>query len=262
MPIILVASHTFDVAGTTSVAADRRDIAAAVDATPRGAPIVLLCADEDAWSESRAVRLAYGRHDIGLLRCEIPTTALFVVVTALAIFRDRDLSLAGALSDLVSRATSTYVLMSSVTNLDRPTPSLVQHVASLWPPSRFVVDWSEQRVTRAETIPPVDGRVAVIARSAKPIDTFDEASLPVERVEVELGSGPGPWRAARWVEVTTLHEWLEDIVAYVLDPTENRNRPTCRSCDRVGWGQLCVFCQLPLVESSLVPVVATSGGPA
>lgn len=260
MPVIMVADQAVAPRGAVSAVADRRAIAAAVGATPRGSQVVLLSSDEAGWRESRAVRLAYGREDIGLLRCDVPLTALFVVASALTMLPDGELGLAGAVSAMVTRASSTFALLSSVGSLDRPNPHLGHHAASLWPSSRFLVDWELQRVSRARQIPPLEGHSAVIARSANAFAAFDDASLPAERAELEVGPGRSPWRCARWVEVTTLNEWLEDIVGYVLRPDVTRTFPVCPSCGRAGWGQACVFCQLPLTEAALSSAAVTPGG--
>ena len=153
-----------------------------------------------------------------------------------------------------------FALLSSVGSLERPNPHLGLHAASLWPSSRFLVNWELQRVSRAREAPPLEGHIAVIARSAKAFAGFDDASLPAERVELQLGPGATPWKCARWVEVTTLHEWLEEIVDHVLRPEVTRTFPLCSSGGRAGWGQVCVFCQLPLTEAALSSAAVTPGG--
>ncbi|MGV8977002.1 MAG: hypothetical protein ACOH17_03070 [Cellulomonas sp.] len=260
MPVIVVADQAVAPRGAAVAVAERQAIAEAVDATPRDSQVLLLSSDETAWRESRAVRLAYGREDIGLLRCDVPVTALFVVASALAMIPDADLGLAGAASAMVTRASSTFALLSSVGSLERPNPHLGLHAASLWPSSRFLVDWELQRISRARELPPLEGHIAVIARSANAFAGFDDAGLPAERVELQLRPGASPWKCARWVEVTTLHEWLEDIVDHVLRPEVTRAFPLCPSCGRAGWGQVCVFCQLPLIEVAVSPAVLTPGG--
>ena len=240
--------------------AERQAIAEAVDATPRDSLVLLLSSDEAGWRESRAVRLAYGREEIGLLRCDVPITALFVVASALAMIPDSELGLAGAASAMVTGASSTFALLSSVSALERPNPHLGLHAASLWPSSRFLVDWELQRISRAREIPALEGHIAVIARSTNAFAGFDDASLPAERVELQLRPGATPWNCARWVEVTTMHEWLEDIVDHVLRPEVTRTFPICPSCGRAGWGRVCVFCQLPLTEAVLSYAAVTPGG--
>lgn len=155
---------------------------------------------------------------------------------------------------------STFALLSSVSSLERPNPHLGLHAASLWPSSRFLVNWELQRVSRARELPPLEGHIAVIARSAKAFAGFDDASLPAERVKLQLGPGATPWKCARWVEVTTLHEWLEEIVDHVLRPEVTRTFPLCSPGGRAGWGQVCVVCQLPLTEATLSSAAVTPGG--
>ena len=259
MPIIAIADQVLVPGGVRSATADCSEIAAAIDDVPAGAEIVLVSSDMIGWRESRAIRLAYGQERIGLLRVDVPPTAFFLVTAALAMLRDGQLSLASATAALTDSVSSTQVLLSSVTSLERPAPRFAQHLASLWPTTRYLVDWGMQSVSRARTVSPTAGLAVIVARSPKGFGDVDEEAWPTERVELAVGRAT-PWHAARWLEVTTLRERLDDVIAAVQHPDQTQALPVCRSCARPGWGERCVFCQLPLTNSEMSGPVPSVGG--
>lgn len=264
VPVIVIADRASVPDGLRAVAPDRRAIVDAVAELPPQAPVVLVAVDAAGWAEARAARLLYGREDIGLLRLDLPPTAVFVVAAGLELVRDEDLGLVGAVVDASARVMRTYALVSSVGKLERPTPGFGQHVASLWPSTRFLVDVAAGTVTSARELPPVTG-VAAVARSAASWRGFDEATLPQNRIDLPAGLASAPWRSARWVEVTAVDGWIDDIVATVTSAAHVRTLPTCRSCARPGHGARCVFCQLPLDAAAPATVTTpapTPGGPA
>jgi hypothetical protein len=260
VPIIAIADQARVPGGVRSSAADRCAIADAIDDVPAGTEIVLVSSDPVGWQESRAIRLAFGQELIGLLRVDVPPTAFFLITAALAMLRDDQLGLASATAALASSVSSTQVLLSSVTSLDRPAPRFGQHLASMWPTTRYLVDWDTQSVARAQTVGSTAGIAAVIARSPKSFAEVDERTWPAERVELVVGAA-APWHASRWLEITTLRERLDEVIASVQHPEMTRALPTCRSCARLGWGERCVFCQLPLVDADMhAPVAVPSVG--
>jgi hypothetical protein len=260
VPIIAIADQARVPGGVRSSAADRCAIADAIDDVPAGAEIVLVSSDTVGWRESRAIRLGYGQERIGLLRVDAPPTAFFLVTAALAMLRDDQLGLASATAALASSVSSTQVLLSSVTSLERPAPGLGQHLASLWPTTRYLVDWDLQSVARAHTIGSTVGLAVVVARSPKGFADVDERAWPAARVELVVGAA-APWHASRWLEVTTLGERLDEVITSVQHPEMTQALPTCRSCARQGYGERCVFCQLPLSDSELpIPIPFPSVG--
>ncbi|GEA86235.1 hypothetical protein [Cellulomonas cellasea] len=264
MPVIVIADRASVPDGLRAVAPDRRALVDAVAELPPQAPVVLVAVDAVGWAEARAARLLYGREDIGLLRLDLPPTAVFVVAAGLELLADENLGLVGAVVDASARVMRTYALVSSVGKLERPTPSFGQHVASLWPSTRFLVDLTAGTVTPARELPGLTG-IAAVARSATTWRGFDESTLPENRIDLPSGLAAAPWRSARWVEVTAVDGWIDDIVATVTSPAHVRTLPTCRSCTRPGHGARCVFCQLPLdapATSAVATPALTPGGHA
>ena len=111
---------------------------------------MLLSADDEARRAARSARLSLGQGRIGLAHHDEPVTEFFVMAAAAQLLPGNALGLVDAVLDDVRRSTTTIAQLSSVSSLERPTPSVAQHVAGLVPGARFVVDWRAGTVRQGD----------------------------------------------------------------------------------------------------------------
>lgn len=263
MPIVAVCDAAFVPPGVLHVGPEASAVIDLVAGLDPADPVVLVSQASAGTLAARSARLALGDPRVGLLSHEVPGTAFFLAAAALRLLPNSALSLASCTAALAAHTTSTRALLSSVSTLVRPTPSFGDHVRSLWPSSRFVVSWGEDTVVPGRRIEPVPGVVTVVARSARSWADLDESAWAGETVELPQAQGAPAWASARWVEVSTLREGLDTVIRAVTDPAATRDFPHCRSCERMGWAGLCVFCQLPVGdEAAGTPILspASQGG--
>ena len=259
MPVIAVAPADRVPSGTPSCEADTESILAAIAQFPT-VDVVLLTADEEARRAARSARLSLGQGRIGLAHHDEPVTVFFVMAAAAQLLPGNALGLVDAVLDDVRRSTTTIAQLSSVSSLERPTPSVTQHVAGLVPGARFVVDWRAGTVRQGDAPDLRPGVAVVTAGSDKAVP--GEVAVPAGapgRMELASDDG-GRWGSSRWRETTVLHVTLEEIVSTALQAAGSARQPRCPSCQRVGAGRLCVFCQVGL--SSQSPIDISNGAVA
>ncbi|OJV58709.1 MAG: hypothetical protein BGO38_15045 [Cellulomonas sp. 73-145] len=237
--------------------ADPEAVIDVVSRLPAGTDALLVTNDPQARKVAQSVRLALGGERVGLVHHEAPPTAFYLALSAAQLLPEQSLGLAGELLTAVSAATSTSAVLSSVASLQKPSPSLLHHVASLWPPSRFAVDWQNQTVRLGDEAQAPEGVAVVVCASAKPVGPSQTRPGPATELEPEAGAAF--WGAARWFEASVLLTGLDTLVARTVMATSAPGARTCPSCDRPGGADLCAFCQLPVVEPT---GDTTYGGPA
>jgi hypothetical protein len=209
--------------------------------------LLLLTADDDGERVARGVRLVLGATHLAVLPLRVPPTAFFVLATALQMLPPNAAGLAPALVEAVAGTTWTRALLSSVSALERPAPSIAQDLASRVPGSTFLVDWTAQTVGRSteDLAIPAGAVAAVVSASEKPVARTDRSSWPVPEV-VDVASSGSFWGASRWLEVSLVAAAPAQLVARVVEAARAGQAGRCPSCGRVVAGASCVFCQVGL----------------
>lgn len=204
--------------------------------------VVLTTRDEPARKLARAARLVLGPERIGLLHVEVPVTAWAVMLAGLSAQGLRA-SAARVVADEVLSRTTTRALLSSVASLQHPTPTFRQHAGSYLPRTAFVVDVGEGTVARFRGGfgVPDGGDVLVVARSARPVVREGDADLLPREPDAELTGQSTGWRAARWLEVSTIGGELGAAVASAL--SRSYLWGACDTCGRAV-ASACLFCDI------------------
>ncbi len=252
VPVVAVGDPTRTPDGCLAAPADPVEILDVLAGIPEDADVVLLASDPAASAAARSVRLALGEARLGVVDHDVPPTAFYVGATAVTALPDNALGLTPAVLAAVQDSATTRAVVSSVGRLSRPNPSLWQHVAGLWPATRFEVDERAGTVTRVAAGEVVDGRAVIVSSSDPPVQELDERWA---HSRVDIPGDGARWGAKRWLETTVLHADLGDLVSQLLTPANLSEYPRCRSCSRIGLLGDCIFCRLPL------PLDALSGTP-
>ncbi|MGY4643337.1 hypothetical protein [Cellulomonas sp. URHB0016] len=209
--------------------------------------VLLVFADPVGEEVARSVRLVLGATHLAVLALPLPPTALFVTANALQALPDYALGLAPELLEAVAGTMWTRVLLSSVSGLERPAPSLGQDLASRLPGQAFLVDWTAQTVIRSsgELRVPAEAVGAVVSASEKPVLAIDRASWPVRDV-LDLQTPGTFWGAKRWFELSLVTVPPAGVAAWVVEDARRGAAARCPACGRVVAGASCVFCQVGL----------------
>jgi hypothetical protein len=157
--------------------------------------------------------------------------------------------------------------LASVSKLDQPSPSLAQHLASMWPASAFGVSfWPEPSVKtlrkKDRTVPlPTTFRpmmLATAARDGGDPTWIEEVVLPGLGMPPTARFDPTPL-GPRWWGTSRLVE----AVAYPVDVPVTARRIThelspflCRWCGEAIVARHCPFCGLDATQTALVGGVA------
>ena len=153
--------------------------------------------------------------------------------------------------------------LGSVSKLDKPSPSLAQHVASIWPTSGFGVSfWPEpsvktlRKADRTVSLPTTfrPMMLASAGREGGDVSWVEEAVLPGLGMPPAVRFDPTPL-GPRWWGTTRLVE----AVAYPVDVPVTARRTTqslspflCRWCGDVIATRHCPFCGLDAARTALV----------
>jgi len=228
-------------AGTVVADPDTESVVAALLALGPQEHVLVVAADRAGYDAARAARLVLSREDVGVLLHEVPPTAFFVTVAALQMLPTIALGLAPAVLQGVAEGSRTVALLSSVTSLERPRPSVALDLASRLPGSVFRVDWAAQTVTRGAEVDLEPGIASITTASERPVAPVDTSWGPAH---VELPTDGAFWGAKRWFEATVLLRPLETTVEERLSPSAVAVVPRCVSCARLVTGTLCLFCHV------------------
>ncbi|NOW02075.1 hypothetical protein [Isoptericola chiayiensis] len=210
--------------------------------------------DPQGRAVARSARLAIGGNDLAHLHMPCRATQWALVLDALVRLPDSAMGGARAAAEALLFTTRTQLVISSVTALDRPSPSFGQHVASYWPGATFVVDLAAGTVgpfRRSIEVPP---HGVVLARSGRQVvpDGVVRA-LPSPLLEIRV---PGTeWKARRWLEVTGTETSPEHIVATALN---GGTWARCSVCGRSGLSARCLFCEVDLPGAATAGVAAAT----
>lgn len=238
-------------AGTVVAEPDPESVVAALLALGTHEPVLVVAGDAAGYDAARAARLVLGSEHVGALLHDVPPTAFFVSVAALQALPTIALGLAPSVLEGVAQDTRTAALLSSVTSLERPRPSVALDLASRLPGSVFRVDWTAQSVARAPELDLPSGVAVITTASERPVAPVDASGWGSGRVE--LTTDGSFWGAKRWFEATVLLRPLETMVEERLSPSAVSVLPRCVSCTRLVTGTLCLFCHVH-VPSGTSPV--------
>lgn len=224
--------------------------------------VLLAVRDTEGRRVARATRLALGAERVGILYTPSPFTAWVAAIQVLgAMPPDVELSRAAEIASALSAALHTRVVLSSVASLEKPSPTLNQHLRGALPGGRFLVDLRAGTVETFSGTLDADSPLVVVARSEKPVVDGLGNNWPEGRAEI--GAVEAGWKASRWLEVTTLDEeqWY-GATARLRRP--GAWIPRCPACDRAGSLATCLFCDIPLSTGAPVPgdVQPVGGVPA
>ncbi|MER7796870.1 hypothetical protein [Microbacterium sp. NPDC096154] len=202
--------------------------------------VLLLTREPEARRLSRAARLTLGAERVALHHADAPLTAwvlaLHLVEPLAAAWPVGQL---GAAVDAALHAVRTRVVLSSLTTLEAPAPTLAQHLTSMLPGTAYEVDLTAGTIQTARTAMALHGPTAVIARSDRPVHKAYRDWQPPGLV---LPGARAGWRAARWCEASEA-----PIPAAALnDVFASLPGGRCPVCDRVGSSRSCLFCDVPL----------------
>src|SRR5699024_10919840 len=141
-----------------------------------------------------------------------------------------NLGLIGAIERYVVQRSYTQVLMSSVSRLERPNPTLIDHVGSLIPGTRYLVDWTRQQITRAKNLAPIEAPLHVLARSEH--QWPEDKLLPLPPHAIALPVMAQAWDSRRWIELSAVFSPPEEVVRTVTAHHQPGQSPTCVGCGR------------------------------
>lgn len=211
------------------------------------------------------VRLALDSVRLGLYRCPLPPLAggaLVGLARAVAPRLPAERPVVDVLGALAAQLVP-LARLSGVTQLETPAPTVLQHLWSLWPPSRFgVAGWPEPAVERLRSgAAPAVGEIA--GRRGAPLDQLlvscADAELPwVEATLVPALGGPHMvradepplsadfWGRRRPVEAVALPGDLEAVVAALADLPP---AVACRWCGEPTGLDPCPWCGIPMRPS-------------
>lgn len=230
--------------GTLTVESDKESVVGAVLALSLQSdePVLVVCTDGPGRDAARAARLVLGASRVGIVELTVPPTAFFVSVAALRMLPPVALALAPSVLAGIAQDTRTVALLSSVTALERPRPSVGMDLASRLPGSVFRVDWTSQTISRDASLDLPPGVAVVTTVSERPVVGSGEVSGGA--THLQLATDGSFWGSKRWYEATVLLRTLEESVEARLSPSVIAVTPRCVSCTRLVAGPRCVFCQI------------------
>jgi hypothetical protein len=215
--------------------------------------VLLLAPDDESANIARGVRMVLGATHLAVVHLPLPPTAFFVAATALQLLPAHALGLAPALVEEATTTIWTRALLSSVSALERPAPSITQDLASRVPGSTFLVDWTAQTVERTtDGLPIPEGAVAaVFSGSDKPVAPLDRSTWAVGDL-VEITTTGSFWGASRWLEVSLVAAHPSRLVSWVIEAARTGAATRCPACGRVVAGSACPFCEVRLRQPAEV----------
>lgn len=213
------------------------------------APILLV---SKAGNDARAaglLRQALGPGDIAVLvhTSQSPTRQLLLSL-CLAQLASSDLGLAPAILDALDSQVSTRAVVTSVSRLSSPAPSLSQHLRSLLPGSMFAIDTGSKRVASVSSpewqpvTPRTIGAWCMGSKAGRLTSGLAETGLP----QITAPTGVMPWGASAWAEMSTLAEAPDALVSRLSSAVGSW---WCPHCSRRVAGRGCLFCGTILPEA-------------
>lgn len=220
-------------------AASDRDVLQAIELLEGlgPAPVLLLCRTGKDEHDARLVRAILSRSAPGVLPLDEPETRFRVLAYCLCLLSRHALGQAPVVAD----ALRTRVVLTSVSRLTSPAPSVGQHLQSMLPGSRFELDLNRGRVVRLGSptwTAPDKGRLAVWAA--------DDESGRVTANLARLGLHREPllptsrrWPTKAWAEMTVLDADPSPLANEALARVA---RTTCPRCGLLATPAGCLMC--------------------
>lgn len=248
-------------------AATDRDVLQAIDALEgRDAmPVLLLCRTGKDERDARLVRAVLDRKALGVFPLDEPETRFRALVYCLCRLRPQAFGQAPAVVDALRPTLRTRIVLTSVSRLTHPAPSLGQHLQSMLPGSCFELDLNQERVTSISSITwaaPAAGRLALWAADDKTgritanlprLGLHREPLLPVSR----------QWPAKAWAEMTVLDADPSPLANEALAQIA---RMICPHCGQRATPMGCLMCgtwpRTSISRPAPAPPPAPSGPPA
>jgi len=261
MAVIFVASPESLPVGLQQADPNWDSILTAISQVNADEDIVLVTRSAAAERVARGVRLSLNTERVGIYTSTVPPTLFFVLAATLALLPSDRLGVVGAVERRVIASSYTQVLMSSVARVSHPNPTLLDHVISLVPGTRYLVDWTNQQIKRQKDLNPLEAPLYVTAYSAQQWPAEKVKPLPANAIT--LPSQPTPsWEARRWIEASAVFQQPEQIARETAGLHEVGRSAACVSCRRSGSDQRCIFCGVPVghLELSVNSVPQTDLG--
>ncbi|WP_043558722.1 hypothetical protein [Actinomyces israelii] len=224
-------------------AASDRDVLQAIELLEGlgPAPVLLLCRTGKDEHDARLVRAILSRSAPGVLPLDEPETRFRVLAYCLCLLSRHALGQAPVVADALRTALRTRVVLTSVSRLTSPAPSVGQHLQSMLPGSRFELDLNRGRVVRLGSptwTAPDKGRLAVWAA--------DDESGRVTANLARLGLHREPllptsrrWPTKAWAEMTVLDADPSPLANEALARVA---RTTCPRCGLLATPAGCLMC--------------------
>ena len=224
-------------------AASDRDVLQAIEVLEGLGPVpaLLLCRTGKDEHDARLVRAVLSRSALGVLPLDEPETRFRVLAYCLCLLSPQALGQAPVVADALRPALRTRVVLTSVSKLTSPAPSLGQHLQSMLPGSRFELDLDRGRVIRLGSTAwtaPDKGRLAVWAA--------DDESGRVTANLARLGLHQEPllpasrrWPTKAWAEMTVLDADPSPLANEALARVA---RTACPRCGLLATPAGCLMC--------------------
>lgn len=206
-------------------------------------PTLLLCRTGQDEHAARTVRGILKRSDLGILALNEPETRFRALAYCLLQLRSRAYGQAQMVVRALSPALHTRVVLSSVSKLTSPTPTMRQHLQSMTPGSLFTFDLGPEqspvsKVKSAVWNTPRQGSLAIWAAD----DEQNRISGNLESLGIHrepLLSMSRTWPAKSWAEMTMLVTDPRPLVSQALTPF---TQTFCPYCGKLALPQGCLLC--------------------
>ena len=204
-------------------------------------PALLLCRTGKDEHDARLVRAVLSRSALGVLPLDEPETRFRVLAYCLCLLSPQALGQAPVVADALRPALRTRVVLTSVSKLTSPAPSLGQHLQSMLPGSRFELDLNRGRVIRLGSTTwtaPDKGRLAVwaaddesgrVTANLAQLGLHRESLLPMSR----------RWPTKAWAEMTVLDADPSPLANEALARVA---RTICSRCGLLATPTGCLMC--------------------
>ena len=235
------------------------DVLDAVESVPAG-DVLVVAGGAEALRAARIAVFTLRRPDVAVIDLSGPPTRRVTLTYALQHLPPEAYGYADAVVATVQLVCRTRALLSSVSRLAEPRPSLTDHVAGWFPGQFFAVDVEGGTVRRMRHphLTPSAGPFAVTASGWRHAIQPTVTPLPATTSEAVGPAGSGHWQAQQWWEVTVAQVPIADAVRHALATARPRR---CPSCTRPVTGQRCRFCAV-LVPGPPGPVSSPPGAAA
>lgn len=252
--MLVLTDHRSQAAVVSDV--DAQQAIGIIEQTKREQPALLLCRSGVDEHEARLVRSTLGRPGLGVMAIDQSETRFRLLAYCASNVPPQSIAQIPAVVELALRALRTRVVLTSVSKVTSPAPSLLQHVQGLLPGAKFCLDLEQSTVSRVSTPgwePPSQATLSVwaaddgsgrVTGSLASMGIHQEQLLPISH----------RWPAKNWAEMSWLTIDPRVIVSRAL---EHVARARCARCGNPALPQGCVLCgtwpHIPAQETHVAP---------